>query len=93
MENNKKELNLGEMTPRERLDAYGIKWSKEKDTMSQEEKRNLFIMITNEAFQLFAPNRFNENGEVEANALTQDALADVLMKDVFDKFDLEKRSE
>ena len=60
MENNKKELNLGEMTPRERLDAYGIKWSKEKDTMSQEEKRNLFIMITNEAFQLFAPNRFDE---------------------------------
>ena len=93
MENNKKELNLGEMTPRERLDAYGIKWSKEKDTMSQEEKRNLFIMITNEAFQLFAPNRFNESGEVEANALTQDALADVLMRDVFDNFDLEKSSE
>lgn len=92
MENNKKEINLSEMTSRERLDVYGEKWFRERDTMGKEAEKNLRFQIAEEAFKAFAPVRI-VNDEVEANTRDQDALIKVLMQDVFCNFDLAKSSK
>ena len=91
MQNNKRELELDRKISKERLDLYGKEWSENKDTMEKEAKRQLFMQITEEAIKLFSPNF--SNGDMKNNEMTYDALVNVLMEDVFCKFDLEKSSE